>query len=147
MIFSAQQTFSDDQAVTATDISDNVIDLGVAGTPFGGKTALNNDKGKGNPVPILVQVTEAFTHATSSDLTVTLEVSAAAALTSPVVLATETIAFADLIPGKQMFMNYLPKGADLRYLGVRYTSSSGDFTGGKITAGITMGNQTNVTGA
>ena len=35
MILSAQQLFSDDQAITASADSTNVIDLGVPGTPFG----------------------------------------------------------------------------------------------------------------
>lgn len=147
MIFNINELFSDAQAITASAISTNVIDLGLPGTPKGGVAPLNDDVGKGNMIPILVQVVEDFTHATSSDLTVTLEVSAAAGLTSPKVLATETIAFADLKAGKQMFNQVVPNGADLQFLGVRYASSSGSFTGGKITAGITMGNQTNLTGA
>lgn len=147
MIFNINELFSDDQAITATAISTNVVDLGLPGTPQGGVAPLNQDVGKGNMIPILVQVTEDFTHATSSDLTITLEVSAAAGLTSPVVLATETIAFADLKAGKQMFNQVVPNGADLQFLGIRYTVGTTVFTGGKITAGITMGNQTNITGA
>ena len=145
MILSAQQIFSDDQVVTVTAISTNVIDLGVAGTPFDAVAPLNNDKGKGTKVPILVQVTEDF--ATLTSLTITLEVSAAAGLTSPKVLATETVLLADLVAGKQMFNQVLPDGADLRYLGVRYTVNGSDATAGKITAAVSMGNQTNVTGA
>lgn len=147
MILSAQELLSDDQAVTATAISTNVIDLGVRGTPYRAKAALNGDKGKGNPIPFLVQITEAFTHATTSAMTVTLETSAASALTSSTVLATEVIAFADLVAGKQMFLQALPNGVTGRYLGVRYTSASGNWTGGKVTAGVSMGNQTNTTGA
>lgn len=145
MIFSAQQIFSDDQAIIATAISTNVIDLGVPGTPFDAAAALNQDVGKGASIPVLVQVTSDFNTLTS--LTITVEVSAAAGLTSPVVLAEETILLADLVAGKQMFMQVLPNGADLRYLGVRYTVTGTDPTLGNITAGITMGNQTNVTGA
>lgn len=145
MIFSAQQIFSDDQAIIATAISENVIDLGVPGTPFDAAAALNQDVGKGASIPVLVQVTSDFNTLTS--LTITVEVSAAAGLTSPVVLAEETILLADLVAGKQMFMQVLPNGADLRYLGVRYTVTGTDPTLGNITAGITMGNQTNVTGA
>lgn len=145
MILSAQQLFSDDQAVTATAISENVIDLGAPGTPYGAVAPLNQDVGKGNPVPVLIQVTEDF--ATLTSLTVTLEVSAAAGLTSPQVLATETILAADLVAGKQTFMQCLPNGADLRYLGVRYTVNGSNATAGAITAGISMGNQTNDTGA
>ena len=144
MIFSAEQLFSDDQAVTATAISTNVIDLGVAGTPYGAAAALNQDVGKGTPIPILVQVTTAF--ATLTSLTITVEVSAAAGLTSPTVLATETIAVADLVAGKQMSMQVLPKDASMRYLGVRYTVTGSNATAGNITAGVTMGNQTNVIG-
>ena len=142
MIFSLQQLFSDDQAVTVTAISENVIDLGVRGTPFDAAAALNGDVGKGNPVPVLIQVTADF--ATLTSLVITLENSAAAGLTSPIVLATETILAADLLAGKQTFLQYLPNGVTLRYLGVRYTVTGSDATAGNITAGITMGNQTNV---
>ena len=145
MILSANQLFSDDQAVTATAISTNVIDLGVPGTPFDAAAPLNQDVGKGASIPVLIQVTEDF--ATLTSLTITVEVSAAAGLTSPVVLATEVILAADLIAGKQTFMQVLPNGADLRFLGVRYTVGGADATAGTIVAGISMGNQTNVTGA
>ena len=145
MILSAQQLLSDDQAITATAISENVIDLGVPGTPYGAVAPLNQDVGKGAPIPVLIQVTEDF--ATLTSLTITVEVSAAAGLTSPVVLAEETIAVADLVAGKQTFMQVLPNGANLRYLGVRYTVTGSNATAGAITAGVSMGNQTNVTGA
>lgn len=147
MIFNINELFSDAQAITASAISTNVVDLGLPSTPQSGVAPLHQDIGKGNMVPILVQVVEDFTHATSSDLTITIEVSDAAGLTTPQVLATETILFADLKAGKQMFNQVLPNGVDKQFLGVRYASSSGSFTGGKITAGITMGNQTNITGA
>lgn len=142
MIFSAQQLFSDDQAVTATAISENVIDLGVPGTPYGAAAALPQDIGKGVEIPILVQVTTAFNTLTS--LTITVEVSAAAGLTSPVVLASEVVLLAALIAGKQMHMRVVPNDASLRYMGVRYTVGGSDPTLGNITAGITMGNQNNI---
>ena len=145
MIFSANALLSDDQAITATALATNVIDLGVPGTPYGAVAPLNQDVGKGAAIPILVQVTEDF--ATLTSLTVTVEVSAASGMTSPVVLAEETIAVADLVAGKQMFNQVVPNGADLRYLGVRYTVTGTNASAGKITAGITMGNQTNITGA
>ena len=145
MILSQQQLFSDDQAVTATALSTNVIDLGVASTPYGAVASLNNDKGKGTKIPVLIQVTENF--ATLTSLTVTIEVSAVAAMTSSKVLATEVILLADLVAGKQTFTQVLPNGVDLRYLAVRYTVAGSNATAGKITSGISMGNQTNVTGA
>lgn len=144
MILSQQLLLSDDQAVTATAVSTNVIDLGAKGTPHGAAAPLNGDLGKGAPVPVLVQVTEDFLGLTSVE--VTLEVSDNEDLSSSKVLATELMLLADLVAGKQMNLTYLPKDADLRYLGVRYTVS-GTGTAGRFTAGISMGNQTNVTGA
>lgn len=146
MILSAQQLFSDDQAITATAISENVIDLGAPQTPYGAAAALNQDIGKGAKIPLTVIVTEAF--ATLTSLTITVEVSAAAGLTSPKVLFTSpAIAAADLIVGKEITIGYLPREADLRYLGLRYTVGGSNATAGKITAGISMGNQDNKTGA
>lgn len=145
MIFSVQQLLSDDQAVTADAISTNVIDLGLPGTPFDAVAPLNQDIGKGSMIPILVQVTTAFNTLTS--LTITLENDSTADLaTAPIVLATETILLADLIAGKQMFMQFVPNGATKQFLGVRYNVNGTDPTLGNITAGITMGNQTNFTG-
>lgn len=144
MIFSAQQLFSSDQAITATVLSTNVIDLGVADTPYGAAAALNRDIGKGTPIPILVQVTEAFNTLTS--LTITLETGAVAG-TLGTVLETQTIVLADLTVGRQMNMGFIPKKATGRYIGLRYTVAGVAPTLGRITAGITMGNQTNITGA
>lgn len=143
MILSAQQLFSDDQAITATAVSTNVIDLGVAGTPYDAVAPLNQDVGKGNPVYILIQVTEAFDALT--DLTITIEVGSATSLGD--VRATETIALANLTVGKKTCIQVLPNCIDKQYLGVRYTVNGTNPTVGKITAGITMGNQTNIVGA
>lgn len=145
MIFSAQQLFSDDQAITATAISTNVIDLGLADTPYGAAAALKQDIGKGNKIPLLVQVTEAFNTLTS--LTITVEVSAAAGLTSPDVLYTEVITLANLTVGKTIAIDVVPNNATKRYMGVRYTVTGTNPTLGKVTAGIVAGVQTNVTGA
>jgi hypothetical protein len=143
MILSAQQLFSDDQAITATAVSTNVIDLGVSATPYGAAAALNHDIGKGTAVPILIQVTEAFNTLTS--LAIAIEVGATTSLGT--VLSTQTILLAGLTVGKQTAVAVLPRGADARYLGVRYTVAGTDPTAGKITAGITLGVQSNVTGA
>lgn len=145
MILSAQQLFSDDQAVTADAISENVIDLGVPGTPYDAAAPLNRDIGKGAHIPVLIQVTEDFNNATS--VTVTVETSDNADLSSSTVLATEVIALADLVAGKQTFLQCLPNGVTGRYLGTRYDVTGTAPTTGKFTAGISMGNQTNLTGA
>jgi len=143
MILSSQLIFSDDQAITATAISTNVVDLGVAGTPYGGKAALHQDIGKGAKVPILIQVTETFTNLTS--LTIAIETGAAATLATVVI--SKSVLLADLVAGYQFPVDVLPNEIDERYLGVRYTVVGTAPDAGKITAGISMGNQTNVTGA
>lgn len=143
MILSAQQLFSDDQAITASADSTNVIDLGVAGTPFDAAAALNRDVGKGTKVPLLVQVTEAFNNLTS--LEIKISTGATTALGTTVI--SQTILLADLTVGKQISLDVLPNDITERYLGIEYVVTGTAPTTGKVTAGICMGVQTNVTGA
>jgi len=142
MIFSQQQLFSDNQVIVATSISTNQIDLGIAGTPFDSQAPLHQDVGK-SMIPVLVQVTEAFDILTS--LVVSISKGATPALGTDII--TETILLADLVVGKQFVLRYLPTEVDQRYLGISYVVVGGAPSVGKITAGITMGNQTNITGA
>lgn len=142
MILSAEQLFSDDQAITATADSTNVIDLGVAGTPYD-SNQLNQDVGKGNKVPILIQVTEDFNNLTS--LTISIAKGATTALGTNII--SKVVNLADLVEGYQFPIEVLPNECDERYLGIEYTVTGTAPTTGKITAGISMGNQTNVTGA
>lgn len=143
MILSAQQLFSDQQAITATAVSTNVVDTGVRGTPYDGAAPLNGDIGKGNKICVLAQVTEDFNTLTSLD--VAIETGSTTALGT--VIATETVLLADLVAGKQFNIDVLPNGVVERYLGMRYTVTGSAPTTGKFTSGISMGNQTNVTGA
>lgn len=143
MILSAQQLFSDDQAITATAVSTNVIDLGVAGTPYGAVAALNQDVGKGAGVPVLIQVTEAFNNLTT--LTIAIETGATTSLGTVVI--SKAVPLASLTAGYQFPVQVLPNEITGRYLGVRYTVTGTAPTTGQVTAGISMGNQTNVTGA
>lgn len=146
MIFSAQQLFSNAQAVTIAAVSTNVIDTGVSRTPKNGKAALNKDIGKGTKIPLSAQVVTAFTTAAGmTDLTIAIETGATTALGT--VIASQTIPIASLVAGKQINLDVLPNGVTLRYLGLRYTPVGGAANAGAITAGITMGNQTNITGA
>lgn len=143
MIFSLRQLFSDDQAITASADSTNVIDLGVPGTPYDAAATLNQDIGKGNKVPILIQVTEAFNNLTS--LEIKISTGATTALGTNVI--SKTILLADLTVGKQFPIEVLPNEITERYLGIEYVVTGTAPTTGKVTAGITMGNQTNITGA
>lgn len=139
MILSAQLLLSDMQAITATAIGTNVIDTGARGTPYGGAAALVGDIGLGNKVPFLAQVTEDFNTLTS--LTIAIETGSTTSLGTVVV--SQTIVLADLVAGKQFVLDCLPNEIKERYVGIRYTVTGTNPTQGKITAGISMGNQTN----
>ena len=138
MILSAQQLFSDDQALTANADSANVIDLGVPGTPFGAAAALVQDVGKGAKVPILVQVTADFNTLTSLDIKISKGATSALGTT----IVSQNILVADLVAGKQISLDVLPNDCDLQFLGIEYVVNGSNPTLGTITAGITMGVQT-----
>ena len=143
MIFNTQELFSDKQVITATTVSTNVVDLGVAGTPYDAAGALNYDLGKGNMVPLVAMITESFNNLTS--LKIGIEVGDTTALGTEI--ASETISLADLTAGEIFSLVNLPTKVDKRYLGFRYTVTGTAPSAGRITAGITMGTQTNLTGA
>lgn len=142
MILSAQQLFSDAQAITASADSTNVIDTGVRGTPYGGATALGGDLGPGNKIPLLAQIVEDFDNLT----TLEIKVSTGATTALGTEIASQTIALADLVAGKQFHIDVLPNGVVERYLGLEYVVVGTAPSAGKVSAGISMGNQTNVHG-
>lgn len=142
MILSNNLLLSDKQAITATAISTNVIDLGAPGTPFDAAAPLNHDTGKGTKVPLLVQVNQDFNNLTS--LTVTIETGSTTALGT--VVSQEVIPLASLTAGQQTAITYMPNKIQ-RYFGVRYTVTGTAPTTGQVTAGVVGGVQTNVTGA
>lgn len=135
MILDKTTLFSENQAVTATAISENVIEFPLNGTVIYEAAAVPRDLGQGEELPLLIQVTEAF--ATATSVTVTLESSAAAGLTSPVVHWTSgAIPIATLIAGYKLPIRILPNGTMLRYLGLRYTIGGSSATAGKFTAAL-----------
>lgn len=135
MILDTQLMFSEDQAVTATAISENVLQFPALGTVYDEAAAIVRNLGPGNELPLMIQVTEDF--ATLTSLTITLETSAAAALTSSTVLYTSgAIALASLTAGYRVPMRWMPDGTVLEYLGLRYTVGGSNATAGKITAAL-----------
>lgn len=133
MIIDKTLTFSENQAVTATAISTNVIAWPDLGTPYGETAAPARNLGAGNEIPILVQVTEDF--ATATSVTISLESSAAAGLTSATVhFTTGAIPIATLVAGYRIPIRVVPDGTMLKYLGMRYTIGGSNATAGKITA-------------
>lgn len=141
MIFDKTLQFSDAQAITATAISTNIVDTLATGTVYGAAAALSKDIGKGNKIPVLIQVVEAFNTLTS--LTVDIRFSAAEGMGSPKIVQSQTIPLAELVAGKTISIDCVPPGADLRYMAVNYTVTGTNPTTGRMTAGIVAAVQTN----
>ena len=141
MIFDKQSLLSDAQAITATAVSTNVIDLQAMGTVPRQGAALTRDEFAGDCVPFLAQVVQDF--ATLTSLTITLESSDNSDLSSSVVHATSgAIPAASLKAGYRWNLAEMPEGVSKRYLGLRYTVAGSDATAGKITAGFVAGRST-----
>lgn len=136
MIADKQNLFSEDQAITVTAASTNVIDLGADNA----RNQLNNEKN----VRVFAQVTTAFASGTS--LKATLQADDDEAFGSAVtVFETAAVATASLIAGYQFSINApLPRlgSADKRYLRLYYTVV-GTMSAGKIFAGLVLDQQTN----
>jgi hypothetical protein len=112
--------FSNDQAITASAASTDVVDLRSA------------DAGSGRPVELLVQVTEAFNNLTS--LTAALQAASTENFASPIQLTAATLPLASLALGAKFPLTHLPGGA-LRYLRLYYTVTGSAPSTGRITAG------------
>jgi hypothetical protein len=135
MILDTTLLFSENQAVTATAISTNVIQFPANGIVVGEAAAVARNLGPGNELPIMIQVTEAF--ATATSITFSLESSAAAGLTSATVHWTSAaIPIATLVPGYKLPIRIMPDGTMLQFLGMRYTVGGASATAGKVTAAL-----------
>lgn len=137
MYIDKQTEFSDAQAVTATAISTNVMDLI---SNASGKNPLR-DIGTGQDVYLVVMTQTAATDS-DSDATLTVELlsdSTVNLATSPTVhFSTGALAFAAFSPaGALLAAVKLPQGNYERYLGVRYTVASGPLTAGNFDAFLT----------
>lgn len=146
MIIDTQNLFSDEQAITDTASSTNVIDLGDMGLPHGSKQAPRRDIGRGDKIPLLVQVVETFAGLTS--LTVAVETSDKADFSAGVKLhaASGAVPVAKLKAGYHFFPDIVPMadGDGMgRYMRLKYTRIGANASAGKITAGIVAGIQTN----
>ena len=120
----SQLEFSSYQAITATSVSTNIIDLGKREISFG------------TPVPLMIMVMEDFNNLTS--LKVAVETSETANMASAVELASATVALANLKEGKILPLNFMPAG-NKGFVQLKYTVTGTAPTTGKISAHITDG--------
>lgn len=133
MITDALLQLSLAQAVTASAVSTNTIDLGV-----------KRDLGPGTDLYAIFSVDETATAAGAAVVNFQIVSSASADLSSPTVLAqTDAIGKAELTAGRQPITLEIPPSVlaaqpiGQRYLGAQYTVGTGPLTAGKFSATIT----------
>ena len=131
-------------AVTATAISANVIDLRQSASP-----ALADEGLFPNETWLIVQSDGSadFAAAGAATLTITLESDSTANLaTAPVVhFSTPAIGKAAILKNTVLVRAPLPSDNYKRFLGVRYTVATGPFTAGAVLAWISPDVQRNIT--
>lgn len=130
MITDALLRVSEDQAVTASAVSTNTIDLGVA-----------RDMGEGRDLYMVFTVTTTF--ATLTSLTFQIVTDDNASLSSPKVIAATgavTLAGGGLAAGQQHVLRIPPEiaGKGEQYLGAQYTVGGSNATAGKVTTDIVL---------
>lgn len=144
MIFDKTTLFSDAQAITATAVSTNVIDLGATDTPKHAANAITRDIGKGRVLDMRIQAVETFASAAGDHtLTFALELDAAEAFGGGADKSIDlgTYTKAELVAGFVVPIQHVPVGANLRYARLAYTvAGTGNYTAGKITAGLVFAN-------
>ncbi len=143
MIQDRTAMFSVAQPITTTTASTNIVDLKPIGTVYGATVPIGRDIGKGASVPLRCAVVETFNNLTS--LTIAIETDDTAGFASPrTVFTSPAYALADLATGARALLpDAIPIGTDEQFLRLKYTVAGTAPTTGKITAGVTAGNQTN----
>jgi len=149
MIFDKTTMFSEAQKLANGQIfSTNVVDLGPVAN------GLKRDIGKGTPIPILIQVVENFDKA--GNLAVRCEVSKTenfsgtgnvrvAWQSNPMLFMAAAPGDPEAKAGHVFVPEAVTRGTNERYMRLVYTVSgtANNTVYGSITAGITMGNQSN----
>ena len=129
MQFDKLTEYSNEQAITATAISTNILDHGPG------------DVGPGQPIEVVVKVIEAFNTLTS--LTIALETDGVEAFSSSeIIQQTKAVLLAELVAGYEFRFSILPAHLE-RYTALRYTVGGTDPTEGSITARLALDRQAN----
>lgn len=125
MILDEQCIFSDDQKITTSCVSTNVLYMGKREVSFG------------TPIEVFIQITEDFNNLTS--LTIKVQTSVDEEFSESVDLIEQTMLLAELKAGNVSSIKFLPKG-NLGYMRLNYTVTGTTApTKGSILAAITEG--------
>ena len=126
MILDEQGLFSNNQKITATAASTNILYLGKSEVSFG------------TPVEVFIQITEDFNNLTS--LSIKVQTATDEVFTTAVDLIEQTILLANLKKGAVSNIKFLPKG-NLGYMRLLYTVTGTAPSTGGILAGVVDGTQ------
>ena len=137
------------QAVTATAVSTNSIDLSSAQSAghLGAVVGANpHGIGAGYPVYMVVDVTVTATAGGAALTTFEVITATDAALTAGILTLgiSDTYAVADLTAGREPIVVAInpdvgnQQGHNIRFMGVRYTVTTGPLTAGNFTAGFQL---------
>jgi len=122
-MYDKNNTFGTGQAVTATAASTDVIDTDVAGRRIG----------DGEPLFVIVSVTEAATSAGSTTVDFALQDSADNSTFADTAVKVSAVPKATLVVGYEVMKTAIPFGLR-RYLRMNYTVNTANLTAGKFTA-------------
>lgn len=126
MILDEQGLFSNKQAVTASCVSENILDMGKREVSFG------------TPVELFIQIAEEFDNLTS--LTIKVQTATDEEFSDAIDLIEHTMALEELKQGAVSSIKFLPKG-NLGYMRLSYVVSGTTPTKGAILAGIVDGTE------
>ena len=132
-LMDAQNLFSDEQAITVTTASTNLIDLSQQRELGGALTKM---------MDLFVSVNTTFTAAGAATLVIAVETSTDNS-TYNVAMQTDPIPVASLVAGAAALITKFPHAAlgdePPRYLRLGYTVATGPFTAGALSAGLIVG--------
>lgn len=137
MILNKNLILSENQAITATAISTNVIQWEtVRAAPYEA-AGISRNLGDGTEIPLLLQITEAFNNLTTLQISFESADNAALSINAIVMAQTIAIPLASLVAGfRPLLTRIVPHGLMRDFCGFRYTVVGPAPTLGKVTAAI-----------